>query len=214
MATTRVQVTAYVRSKLRELSKTKSEAEIGAIVGVSAPMINMIKNLKRGVGADAEEGFAKLLTRGSVDQLRKDARVWCEENPGSLPPEEPVIIYDERYPNRTRAIIAARALGRSELAIASVANMSFKDANDPSPDDWLKDIDAEERRLSREHRDPRGTSKAAAETKSRNEAEIERLKKQASLVERAAAAKARRVVEPPAEEPPRKTGLKPSGKKK
>lgn len=53
----------------------------------------------------------------------------------------------DRYPNRARAIVAARALGYSEGAVAAVAGIALKSAVDPEPEEWLEMIRSEARRI-------------------------------------------------------------------
>jgi transcriptional regulator with XRE-family HTH domain len=81
------------------------------------------------------------------------------------------VVRDERYPNRTRAIRAARELGLSEDAIETVATMALKSAVDPAPEEWLDMIRDEARRLRFAIVAPRQTEAEAA----RSKAEIDAL---------------------------------------
>jgi transcriptional regulator with XRE-family HTH domain len=202
----------FVRSELRRrYAAGETDGEMAAIVGVSGPMINQVKNGKRGVG-DSLVGYARLLTNGSVDQLMARAAEYNKAHPPQEGTQERVE-YDARYPNLSKAIRAARDFGMMEMAIQNVASSALKSALDPHPAEWLADIQAEERRLRRERRDPVGAAKARAESETRARAHLEELRKEPSFDERLAAIQARKAAEPPPAEPARKTGLKAPKKK-
>lgn len=74
---------------------------------------------------------------------------WILNGVGS-PGEEmvrPVVELDEQYPNRARAVAAARALGSvPEEAIEQVLSVQWKGA-DMTPDEWLDELRSAARRL-------------------------------------------------------------------
>jgi transcriptional regulator with XRE-family HTH domain len=68
-------------------------------------------------------------------------------------PERPsltTVDYGDQFPNRARAMRAARELGTySEESLAEVRSLRFADGQDMSPDEWLEEIKSAERRLKR-----------------------------------------------------------------
>lgn len=69
------------------------------------------------------------------------------------PPAPPtrVVVYDERYPNLSSAVVAARALGISEEAIERVHSVALSRDDDPSAREWLRKLEATEDDVRREH---------------------------------------------------------------
>lgn len=60
-----------------------------------------------------------------------------------------LVEYDDQYPNRARAVVAARALGYTEEAIAQVQGQHFAGQPDMEPEEWLDEIKTADRRLRR-----------------------------------------------------------------
>lgn len=95
--------------------------------------------------------YEKGIKVGTLEALARAAQVsvpWFVLGRGD--PEEQSPLVDERYSNLARAAEAARALGTiSESAIENVWERRLQAGSDPSPDEWLEDIRAENRRLRR-----------------------------------------------------------------
>ncbi len=66
--------------------------------------------------------------------------------------------YDDQYPNRARAVVAARALGYSEEAIVQVQTQHFAGQPDMEPEEWLEEIRSSDRRLRRGAKPPGRTA--------------------------------------------------------
>jgi hypothetical protein len=104
---------------------------------------------------------------------------WLITGNGPVPASTSTVEFDEKYPNRTRAIAAARALGNvSEQAISWV--MAAPWSIDLSPNEWLQEMQAATRRAgnSAEHVDElRGHPSPTAHGEDLRQ-EIDRLKAQ------------------------------------
>lgn len=152
-------VSEYVRHRinryLKENAGRGAQSELATLVGMKAQSLGMIRDGIRQVGRDAEEGFARVFAGNSIDRLRADAAKWWSEQPESAGPGPgPRIEYDERYPNRVKAAMAARALGVSEAAIKAVESMSLKAATDPDPRTWLNWMEGRDRELEYAEKGP------------------------------------------------------------
>lgn len=116
------------------------EAATGNRSHVSALMFRLKNKATAGVEvdtlikmADAAKVEFNWLARGEGPPRKPEAR-------------EPTIDPDDRYPNRARAIAAARNLGKSETAISDVLEMSLKANEDPPADWWFEKIAEADRR--------------------------------------------------------------------
>lgn len=56
---------------------------------------------------------------------------------------------DERYPNRAKAIVAWRALGRDEAVVEQIRQLQMQRAADATAEDWFADMEREERAMRR-----------------------------------------------------------------
>jgi transcriptional regulator with XRE-family HTH domain len=139
---TDVEISAYLAHRLvREMERGELLTDIARRAGVTPAQLSTLKNTKRGAGWKTLTGLARAFSMsiGDVeDAARRQAR-------GETPTDSRVE-RDERYPNRAKALAAARALGLSEEAIAEVASMDLKSDVDPEPLDWLEDIKSADRR--------------------------------------------------------------------
>ena len=87
-----------------------------------------------------------------VEKFGRLAEEWWKKQPH--PKVDPVIVKDERYPNRGKAITAARALGLDEPAIEHVSGYALESHRDPEPLWWLDQIRAKQGELRFSARGP------------------------------------------------------------
>ncbi len=205
---------AYVRHLIADAVRGgMTLTELSRKTGITVAHLSTIRAGKRGVGMSTLRGVATGFGK-SLGELETEAAAWVRDHPQETT-SEPRVEYDPRYPNLQRAAEMARLSGDiSAEAVQNVQAHALKSDVDPSVWDWLDDMRAEERRLSRERRDPVGAEKARAEAEARTKRHLEELKQQPDFDARLAAAKAKIAAEAAKEEPARKTGLKAPGKKK
>lgn len=143
-------VTAFTKDMIRRwlaADEKRTLADLAERMGYprTSSVPSQLQSDKFGVGQKTLLRVAKGFEM-SVPEFTRAAFEWWERE-GSRAPVAVVQLvteFDERYPNRARAIVAARALGRSPSAIAAVASQKLKSDVDLSPDQWLKRIDATE----------------------------------------------------------------------
>lgn len=208
---------AIVREGVRILVAVEEDAggrgaqtRVGKALGVSQQHVSRIiaQGSIEPIGWRIARSVARIAKRS--ERVTESMKQALDRVVGGLPEEEQVV-RDDRYPNRARAIAAARSLGIDESAIAQVASVVLKSAVDPSPDDWFEMIRADARRLRFEAVAP--VQVAAEKTAAEKRFEELRAQHEArpSIEELA-----RKALEehPPEEPPPRKTGLQPPAPKK
>lgn len=137
------EVTAFLKNWIeRENRAGKPYAEIAKIVGVSKTQVQNVKGGTRGVGQEMEENYAKRFCAGSVDELRKQARIWCEKNNPPVPPETDIL------PNRAAALARLRGL-LDEETVRRVRSMRYPNGAAMSEFDWVWTAVQEQLALSR-----------------------------------------------------------------
>ncbi len=133
----------------RELARRaglKSESHIGLLLSEKAADVRLSTLLA--IAQGAEVPFAWLATGEGDSGLGQTS-----------PRAEPVVEYDDRYPNRPAALQAARDVGLDPDAIEFVSKMVFKSDTDFPAKEWLEMIQAEAsarrtRRMGREVKGP------------------------------------------------------------
>ncbi len=121
--------------------------EFADLLGVTRVAVHQLEKAQRGAGAKIESAFAKVFAAGSIDKLRADAVAWWGQQ--AQPPKgEHRVEYDtpDRYPNRAKAIRAAREVGMAEEAIVIVASIDRLGSDLPAIT-WLDQIRSQEQTL-------------------------------------------------------------------
>ena len=136
---------AAVRSLLRAIvdrdfggNQTRAAKELG----VSQPFVSEVLKDGRGAGTSLLVGMRDYLGVTLDDVLHG------RRSSTAAPPSR-TLEYDDQYPNRARAVVAARALGYTEEAIAQVQGQHFAGQPDMEPEEWLDEIKTADRRLRR-----------------------------------------------------------------
>lgn len=113
-------------------------AALGRELGITGQAVGKIVGGSGGPSTLTVERIAAM-TGVTVDEL-------LGRPPASAraPGGERVVVPVDRYPNRVRAITAARALGYSDEAIERVQSLALSRDDDPSPREWLRRIEVEE----------------------------------------------------------------------
>lgn len=125
-----------IQAAMKELhAKHGSGSEVASLLGISQQAVNKAtKYASAGLGVErALLGHLKLTLEAFV------AKYAPPEERAPLP--DFVVEKDERYPNRARAIAAARLLRRDERAIARVASERLDADEDPPESWWFEQID-------------------------------------------------------------------------
>ncbi len=148
---------AYVRRCIEHWLTTHVDEDASAlarVAGLTPTTISTVRSGKRGVGRQALIRFAKAFgtsTDGLIAGAESFATLGVFAAPEAPTRPDSVVVRDEsdRYPERSKAIVAARALGLSEEAIADVSTWDLRDGAAMSGEDWLDQIRAEARRGKR-----------------------------------------------------------------
>lgn len=147
-----VVATAYVRNCIEtEIGPNPAYGAIAAFarrLGIrNQQSISQLKAGTRGAGIDTFDLFAKLYGK-SHDAFMAEAEAWFATQE-VVPARAPPAGRGERYPNRALAAEFARRSGVLEEAIALIESVELFSATDPTPRDWLDDIEREARRIER-----------------------------------------------------------------
>lgn len=153
-----VVATAYVVDQLRrrypKLDEYGGKAEVARDLDI--PSTQSIGQWISGARMISAESFESVASKWgfSYDTMLDAAIGWAKSKRSELlepPRRETAIVYDERYPNRRKAIEFVQSSTRpvSKAAVDSVLSMSLQSADDPNTEWWLDELRAEDRRLSK-----------------------------------------------------------------
>jgi transcriptional regulator with XRE-family HTH domain len=123
-------------------TRFKNVTDLASAIGRSQPSISDFLNAKGGASIETVRRFASAMGT-SVEDVLGHAGVTSVSLPSRA------LEYDDQYPNRARAVVAARALGYTEEAIAQVQGQHFAGQPDMEPEEWLDEIKTADRRLRR-----------------------------------------------------------------
>lgn len=141
---------ALVRAWIRELrADGRSQAEVGAIFGLSQPRISRIESGKDGASSEALTAAARKL--GRLDAAFQAL------NAGNKSSTTQYTEREDRYPNRASAIKAATELEYDGRAIEAVRDYALDSDEDPPKRWWLEKIASIEREINDPFR-PKGPS--------------------------------------------------------
>lgn len=137
----------------RAADPSRKAVDLARAMGVSEAQVSDLSSGRRGVGLKTAMGMAKVLGVSWDAYLLQAARAWLQRGPDAVLRVE----YDERYPNRKRAIelVGDRFDPR---AVKRVESIELKSDVDPHPLEWIKRLEAEQQRLEWEERDPEGVA--------------------------------------------------------
>jgi len=126
------EVDFFLRDFLKKGGEWKRYASsyeaLASRVGVSKPQVLNVKEGSRGAGPETETGFANLLAGGSVDELRRMARAFCEKHGLDAKPD--------RYPARAALLRRLNGVLPSDVA-AELQSEGHKEAEQWGEADWL-----------------------------------------------------------------------------
>ena len=144
-------VTAYAVAWVRQQRDAgRTWQAIADDLGLTKQQIIRMEGGGVGAGNETEDALARLLHAGSIDALRAAAEKHWQEHPEL---QGTVVVYDDQFPQRVRAVDAARRLGSvSEAAIEQVLSIRYhRDelAREITADEWLDKMRAAQKDIDR-----------------------------------------------------------------
>jgi hypothetical protein len=200
---------AYLREQMRAwiaAEPGRKQTHLARELEFTDAQVSAVLGEKRGAGWDMLGAVAKKLLGITRDELEARAlAAWKERKPDTR------VEYDERYPNKRKALagLAAAGVALHARTVRGIDTRIYHSTVDPPPEHWLKEILALEEKVRWEEAHP---AEAAAE-REREKARLEQLlaeenAKSQAAVDKIAGLRGPRDLDPP----PPKAGKKPGGK--
>lgn len=134
-----------LRQRMKQALETrfKNVTELATAIGRSQPSTSDFLNGKGGASIETARRFAGIVKIPVWEILGETV------GPKEAPTRGAVVEYDDQFPNRAHAIMAARLLKIPERAIEPIQSARYANWTDVEPMGWFEEIQSIERRLSR-----------------------------------------------------------------
>lgn len=179
---------AYLAHRIKkELGPSPAYGEVAALanaVGVLPQTVSQLrKAARKGTSTETFDKFGKYWGR-THDEFLEDAYAWARENPDAVRLTERKTKRPDRYATfePTVAFFRARHAGADPGLLSRAIDLvraAHKGDEDPGPDHWLGELEAELRLLRRQDRDPVGAARKAAERTKQAATDLARTQREA-----------------------------------